>query len=37
MPDKKISELVELTEPAVADELAIVDKDISETKKIEKR
>jgi len=34
MPDKKISELVELTEPAVADELAIVDKDISETKKI---
>lgn len=34
MPDKKISELTELTTPAPDDELAIVDKDVTETKKI---
>jgi len=34
MADKRISELTELTTPAPNDELAIVDKDVPETKKI---
>lgn len=34
MADKKISELTELVTPASDDELAIVDKDVVETKKI---
>lgn len=35
MADKKISELTELTTPVNNDELAIVDKDVNETKKIQ--